>query len=433
MPKPSYPSLVRPETFLGQYMTALKDTECPYAYDFWCGLWALSCACGRELYVPRPHAPVYLNLYLLLCANSGLTRKSTAVSFATAIAREFATEQAPHIRIVETKVTADRLAILMNEDTKTHGKSHLYLSISELATVMTRHNLNLPAMLTDLYDCPTYKSGGYIGTLTKSNPAGIRVNIQDVFVNFLAASTPAWLVTAVTPAVIEGGFTSRCLFIVEEDRKKRIPWPGNRDGASTHAHLVDALRTVRVRANQVAARYGGVQITSTALEDFSEWYRRRDEHRDPFRATFEAREDHHVLRLAALLSVNDERYEIQVDDIRKAIRVIQAVKETASVMFSSHTPVSKTIQGIDRIRSALLSAGRRGTSQTQLRILTQRYMDAAQMNTALAIMHELDLVQKFNIPNAKHYGVEPTLWRATRRLANRGALDLVMREMENTQ
>jgi hypothetical protein len=73
-----YDRLVPADSYLGRYLRYMSTTETAYDYDWWCGLWTLACACGRDTYVARPRAPVYLNMYLVLIGDSGVPRKTTA-------------------------------------------------------------------------------------------------------------------------------------------------------------------------------------------------------------------------------------------------------------------------------------------------------------------------------------------------------------------
>ena len=77
----NYRKLVPSDSFIGQYMDYMSGVETPEAYDFWCAVWAIGVCCGRSVYVDRPRLPVHLNWYIVLTAESGTTRKSTAVRF----------------------------------------------------------------------------------------------------------------------------------------------------------------------------------------------------------------------------------------------------------------------------------------------------------------------------------------------------------------
>lgn len=420
----TYQNLVSPDSFIGQYMAAMEDTETPYAFDFWCAAWCLSVAIGRDLLIARPNAPVFMNMYLLLVAESGIARKSTAVRFATDIVR-MASEQegGPQLGIYQTPLTAKQLTEQCILRTAETGESRLAISVEELVTVLNRSNYTLPGLLTDLYDCPATRSGGTYGG-----------NYRNVYLNFLAASAPSWLATHITPAIIEGGFTSRCLFVVAEDRKRRIAWAdANNSGGQIHCRQALAERLVGIcrQSRNLRASHGTIPISETARERFVSWYNRKPDEREPFLASFGAREDHHALRLSGILSANDGRWEIQEADIKRSIRLVAEIKRTSGSLFRASAPVNRTLAGIERLRERLVEAGRTGISQTQARIVTQRYLSADQLRLCLHIMQELRMVDSFQM-QANHLGRPVTIWRATRTLTNVGAMDMIMKELTPT-
>lgn len=69
-------------SFISNYLAYTADNETPLYYDFWCAIWCLSSSVGRSTVVARPRAPVFLNHYIVLIAESATTRKSTAVRLA---------------------------------------------------------------------------------------------------------------------------------------------------------------------------------------------------------------------------------------------------------------------------------------------------------------------------------------------------------------
>jgi len=427
----NYRAYVPDGSFIAEYMDAQSDSETASAYDFWCACWLLSIALGREIRIERPRAPVFMNLYCILTAESGVTRKSTAVKTATDIAYEFITRHAPHMLVVQSAVTITSLLHHMNELTTQHGTAQLVISIEELVTVLGRRHYEMPGFLTDYYDCPSLRTGAaYVTRNRRSNTDELPVSVRNAFVSLLGASTPTWLAESITPAIIEGGFTSRCLFIIAEDRKRRIAWPADERRFSPST-FVDRLASIRKHATHIRAALSGIPVSDGAKKEFESWYSNRDEHRDPFRASFEAREDHHVLRLAGYLCVSDGLWEIQYTHVNRAIKIIRTIKEDSTTIFASHAPVGRAVAGVDAICQRLIGAGRAGLSQSQLGSKLQRFMPAEQLSICLNIMHEQEMVQKFEVRDSK-YGRPVALWRATKRMRQRGAQALVLREFERT-
>lgn len=414
-----YNKLVAQDTFLGGYLSYLSPLETALAYDFWTGLWLISAAVGRDIYVDRPGAPVFLNIYAILVAESGVTRKSTAVRHAVNLARPMA-GNIP--RLIETKTTPEKLTYILWKQGEEYGKSSALITISELATFLGREKYTetMPALLTDLYDCPEIRDGG--GTL-----GGNSQTLRNVFVSFLSASTPSWLLRAVNPDVIEGGFTSRVCFIVSEEPKRQSPWPEPLDDA-LRGKLQDDLRAIRDKAGSVSR----IQISEGARRTYDKWYKNRTHYRDVFRASFQSREDAHILRLAALLSINDNTWVIQHTHIVAAIGIVTQVREDGAAIFEGTGSNSRLIIGIDKVRDKLLAAGINGLPQRELTKAVAGYMNAEHMTTALEIMKELGMVQQFqNIQVSR--GRPVTIWRGTGALTASNALDKVAERMAPTR
>lgn len=381
MPRPPnaggvYRNIIKPDTFLGRYMAHMEDIETPTAYDFWCGLWLLSVAMGREVYVDRPRAKVHLNLYAILVADSGITRKSTAVNAAASIAQRL------EIELVTAKTNAEALEQRLDYLSRTHGHTHVAIAISELATFLGRSSaaVAVPALLTDLYDCPAIRKSS--GTMA-SGPLEIKAS----YLSFLAASTPAWLLQSVNPNVVEGGFTSRCLFIFAKSRKKKIAWPSGE--RLSDDHLVAELKELATEAAKIG---GKIQLTKGAIATFSAWYNRRPLYADPFRESFQSREDAHVLRLAAFLCINEKRWEIDRVDIHRACKLVAHIREQAAQLFELGGETSEIVIAADKLRATLLAHGSAGIPVSTLTNRFSHSVPAMTVRTLLSVMHDLQLV-----------------------------------------
>lgn len=416
----SYSKLVPADSFLGQYMQVMQEIETPEVYDFFCGLWLMSLAM-RGCVVNRPRAPVHMNMYCILAAESGVTRKSTAVREATKVAREFLGEDAI---LIEAKTSPEQLEYTLYKMGVEHGYGHAAISISELVTFLGRekYNLSMPGLLTDLYDSPDIRRSP--GTIQRG-----AFTLRKVFMSFLSASTPSWLVRAINPDVVEGGFTSRCLFVVEERPKRSIAWPSGHDSTSARqlscgSRTLPLLRSTQARGAAVAT-LGGISINPVALSIFQKWYGSRTIHSDPFRSSFEAREDAHVLKVAGFLCANDASWLIAATHIKAAIKIIAECKLNGSRLFEGTGTRSKMLIGIDKLREKLIECGMDTTSQTRLYLACRHYLRADDVRILLEIMHELDMVQRFEVQHAGA-GRPTTTWRGTKLLMNKDMMKTIM-------
>ena len=390
----NYRKLVKEDSFIGQYMKYMSAVETSTSYDFWCAIWLIGTCCGRSVVVDRPRAPVYLNWYLILAAESGITRKSTAVRETSKLCQGTGQpEQRP--LVVSTKQSPEQFEYAFGEQSRATGATYAALIYPELTSILGKESYmhHMPAYLTDIYDGESRR-----GKLD-------RPDINNPFVSFLSASTPSWLVTAINPQVIEGGFASRVIFVCDDKRKRSIPWPHD-----TEERIRDDAKRLLDECVQSARAVGHIQINPTGLAKFSRWYNTRVVNTDAFRASFDAREDDHVLRLAACLAINDTSFELQSGHISAAIKVIADVKERAYALFGgSYDIKSKISAGVDRVKEVLLQFGMDGIKHSELHRRTQHHMNGADLKLLMKIMHELQMVQMFEIA-----GTRGRVYRATK-------------------
>lgn len=405
---------VKEGTFLHSYMQYMSTQETPAIYDFMCGCWILGAALGRSVVVDRPRAPVHMNMYVILISEAGIMRKSTSIRIATGLLREFFTRNDMTTYMIENKVSQGMLMSELSRCTRENGHAHCVLVASELASVLGRaSNTNMPATLTDLYDCPNIRIGG--GSLATGG-----WNFSDVFICFLGGSTPTWLARAVSPAIIEGGFTSRCYFIQGRSRKQLVPWPTSLDDSALRERMLEQLQEIK----DASKTYAKIGIGTNALDTFSRWYRERDIHKDAYRESFESREDSHVLRFAGLAAANEKAWQISDDHIRRAINTVAEIKKYGTSIFTTDAKVgAKSMRLAEKMRTRLIKAGEAGIGRRDLyRGLFINGRTGDEFATLLRLFHELDLVKRYEVDSG---GRPKELYVATEYLSNEAFLDEV--------
>lgn len=409
----NYSKLVTPDSFLGRYLHFMQGQETAYAFDWWCALWCIACACSRRVYVDRPRAPVFLNMYVTLIGDSGVARKTTSVAMAGNLARQAIGAEVGYL---DAKMTAESLDALLHQRTLEHGSAQLCIAIPELAVFLGNevYTSNMPVLLTDLYDCPSHRHGG--GTVARGAIAQ-----RNVWLSFLSASTPVWLLKTVNPNVIEGGFTSRCLFVLSNQPKQQIPWPNQSDSADDYAWLLADLRTIRERA----MNSDPILLTDGGMSTFTKWYNTRSHSFDPYKQSFESREDAHVLRVAALLCINDDTWRIDHGHITRAIRLISEVKSTSGGIFEGGIIRTKYSAAFDAVRGALLSSGMDPIPRYILARTCRRGLDREQFTSLLEVLHEMGAVQRFIDPMHER-GRPAEYYRGTEMLLQRGLGEQVL-------
>lgn len=410
------------ESFIARYMDMQSVLETPLVYDFWSAMFCLSNAVGRNALVDRPRAPVRLNLYLILVAESGVTRKSTAVNTAQRIMEKFNDCVQSSINIIHTRTTPERLEEVLAQSSTQAGEAHFAFIVSELVTALgaERYNLAMPGLLTDLFDSPELRRT----TGTKSS--GTQV-LRRVYGTFLSASTPSWLTRAINPDVIEGGFTSRVFFIISEQPKQRVAWPKQRD-EDLEGILVNQLVELRQEfIGDSSEHQRRFVLTPEASSVFTNWYNTRQLGVDPFSASFDAREDGHILKCAALLSINAGRGIITADDIHNSIALIDQTVKQKSVELLSYQVNNQLIDTIEKLRTLLIQ-NPTGVKHSEIVRRLQTQAKAKRLTVILDTMHHLKMVRKFEYGHNAQ-GRPGIMWSATTSLKSAKFLEIMLENL----
>jgi hypothetical protein len=353
-------------------------------------------------------------MYLVLIGDSGIPRKSTSVAVCTDLVRRLYGAEGK-IGVIDARMTPEQLELILNERTIEHDCAQMIVTISELAAFMgtESYGAGMPALLTDLYDCPDVRHGG--GTIARGETF-----CKNVWLSFLSASTPIWLLKTVNTRVIEGGFSSRCIFVSANVPKQSIPWPDDTDTRHDRAALSAMLFDIKQRALD----YGPIYMVPTAMELFRGWYADRPHSIDPYKQSFEAREDAHVLRVAALLSINDDSWEIQYKHMQIAIHCINAVKDTSGDIFERGIMRTKYAAAFDVVRTTLLSLGMDPIKRHVLTRKCRYWIQLEEFNIMLETMHDMKVIQRFVTHPERG---RPAEWiRGTDKLLDRGVGEAVL-------
>jgi hypothetical protein len=151
---------------------------------------------------------------------------------------------------------------------------------------------------------------------------------------------------------------------------------------------------------------------------FSRWYRARDKSLDIYKQSFEAREDAHVLRVAALLCINDGSWQVSDRHIDTAIELVAEIKTSGGSIFEGAEVRTKFAAALDSLRSTLISAGMDPIARHALARKCRRGLDINEFNALLDVLHEAGAVQRFS--NTPERGRPTEYFRGTNILLTRG-------------
>ena len=285
------------------YLDYTSGHEASPKIHLWSFLSVLAACLQRKVWMKRGYYTLYPNLYVFIIGKSGLVKKSTSTAIAVNLYREI--EGAP---LMSERLTAGSLIRQMKEagsffeyKGEPIKQSPVFAYASELAVFMSEVFGSITEILTTFYDCiPNDPSKPW----TYNTVGQGWIKIYGPCLNMLGASTPSWLKRCIPQGEMEGGFSSRIIFVVENEApEKLVAWPElDKDLDLMRLSLVEDLR-------QVYSMCGEVTVTPTAKTLFAEWYERHMReilpmNSDPKIAGYMGRKGDHILKIAMLRSVS---------------------------------------------------------------------------------------------------------------------------------
>ena len=353
------------KNWLKGYYEYTEQTESPDQFHMWVGLSVLSAATQRNIYIDRSYFCIYPNLYVLLVGPPGV-RKSSAMSYGKSLLQKL-----PGINIEANKLSPQALIQSLNAaptagtivPPKSPGNAPsavlkrtcagvIYSSEFSVTLGSDAHQNGLLALLTDLFDSPDtwdYK------TISRGPET-----LTNVYLTILGATTPDWLSTSIPSDAIGGGFTSRIIFVYQDNRRKNNAYP-----KMTPA-LIKLRDDLIHDLEEVSKVSGNMHLTKEAEQFYEEWYNAQDGKAmdERFWAYLE-RKPIHLLKLAMLISLsfsNDGR--VTVAHIEMGIALLARVERRMPEAFRN---VGNTLAtDLERILEQFISAPQGKISWQQL-------------------------------------------------------------------
>ncbi len=321
--------------------------ESPDSYHKWTALSTVAACLGRKVWIQLGYFPVFPNMYVVLVGPAGRCRKGVAINSGTDLI----------LGMKDVKISADaitrealiRMIKLSEVDGEIDGKPYRHASVTvvskELAVFLGTGNHDLISLLTDLYDCP--KEWEY-----RTKGQGVD-SINGVWLNLLAASTPDWLIGSIPVTAIGGGFTSRVIFVVEENVRKKtaVPILGPKELA--------LREDLKHDLEQIFLMKGEYKFSPQALKRYTDWYDNDNTKIEDSRFWGYAERKHiHMLKLAIIYAVCDSSPGIiEVRHIDLALKSLNEIEPGMVEAFGGAgrsqyaADISEIIQNIKRAGS----------------------------------------------------------------------------------
>ena len=310
--------------FLQDYTALYKSTEIPERFTLWCGLAGVSAMLSRKVWMNMGTYTIYPNMYIVLVASPGQSRKSAAVSNM----EKLLTLAEPSPNLVGNEMTTQGLFDALQEVETDDSSNFLkktsigYATVDELVNFLNKksYEQGLGHFLLKLYDCPPiYES------ITRGKG---KLSIKNACFGFLAGTTLPLLRRAIPSDAVGDGLTSRIIFIYNE--KKGVP--------SLFTSLTEKQKEIKeslVKTLSKISRYNGeVQITDEAKEYADKRYNHLYYHStfntDPLLGGYASRRHNHLFSVAMCLAASEavsKRLVLELKHITGADALLEEIEE----------------------------------------------------------------------------------------------------------
>jgi hypothetical protein len=331
-------SLLPEGSFLSDYLKFTSGQESPTLFHFWVGVGTIGGAAHREIFFDKAYYKVFCNHFICLVAPSGRCRKSSAIAIGVSLLKNL-----QNINVIARKITPEALIESLKVGSARYAGTKLEINCSgfiyapELAVFIGKqaYNEGLIAILTDLADNPNkweYKTRG----------KGM-IELKNVNISMLGASTPDWLVEGIPSTAFGGGFMSRIIWVAQEDSPRSFPFP-SLDDVKIAGSLVERLKQIQ--------RVSGSFINDPkAIDWYKNWYKdlktnyRTD---DPKMSGYIERKPDHLIRLAMVLTLSEARPLVLTDETYyRALKLLNIVER---YMVGIFIEVDAVAEGKDHTR-----------------------------------------------------------------------------------
>lgn len=323
-------------SFIESYLKFTENQESTKKIHLWVAISIIAAAMERKVFLNAGHFTIFPNLYVFIIGESGVVRKSTSTGIGVELLREI-----QNVSIMSERVTAAALLQQMQRshreiqiEKRIEKQSAVFCYASELVVLLREVYGSISELLTTFYDCSPRDSSKPWVYETKGEGA---LRIYGPCLNILGASTPAWLAKAIPANEMEGGFSSRVIFVVERENPDNfVAWPElSKEIESMRPQLIEDLE-------QIACLRGNFTKTKEAHEFYEKWYIEhktnaiRKANADGRFTGYHGRKPTTVVKLAMILSASEgNSMEFDKRHIEMAIKLCDDLEASMYDAFGS--------------------------------------------------------------------------------------------------
>lgn len=345
--------------YLQAYMNYSAHSEAPDKFHFWTGVSTIAGALRRKVWIDMGYFQWTPNFYIIFVAPPGIISKSTTASVGMNLLKKV-----DGIKFGPDAVTWQALAKSLAESTETfnipdEGEDLLFpmsaitIVSSEFGNFLNPNDREMVDMLVSLWD-------GQVGVYKKTTKTMGDDLIENPWINVLACTTPAWIAGNFPEYMIGGGFTSRCVFVYGDKKRRYVAYPADhlpQDFKQTGEDLIHDLEHISTNIT------GAYKLTDDAKAWGERWY---EEHyaqqassilnTDKF-AGYLARKQTHIHKLALIMEASrSDHLQITQEILEGAAGIITTLEQDMPKVFS-HIGMTTDTRHMERIVQVVRMAG----------------------------------------------------------------------------
>lgn len=321
--------------FLQKYLEYVEDTETPRIMHLWSVLAGAGACLGRRVYLPFGGVGnIFPNLYVLLVGPPGV-KKSTAIKImakrlSESTAVRFAPDDTAGQRqglieaIAEDEATDPDVKKLMNG----HGTFDIddLLNVELNVSIKDRHCMFAAAsefssvIGTNARELVKFFGKAWDGEDYKYKIKSTEKILNEPLFGFVGGTTPTQIAEDFPPGAIGQGFTSRIVFVFDNQRYKKVSNPPPFD--ENLERLINSLYK-----DLYYNREGPMRMNAEAEVFNDEIYEYVPSFQDPRFVYYADRRQTHYLKLSIILTALEGRYKIERRDIEQAHQLLQETEK----------------------------------------------------------------------------------------------------------
>lgn len=260
----------RLKNWLDSYMKYTEDTESSPMFHKWVGISMVAGCLRKKTWLALGRIKTFPNLYVVLVAEPGVSRKSQAISYGIDILSKLTEVKCSADAITKEALIQDLEASGVDEyipgcqEIFKHSSLNIISKEFESFLGQRGENTKMLVMLTDLYD--SQELPWKYRTKNSGNST-----IPSVFINLLGATTPESLASCLPPSAIGGGLTSRIIFVWSPFKTKKVPIPTMNDA------LLALKEELVIDLTIISRIIGPYEMSDEAKQKWIDWYMAYDE------------------------------------------------------------------------------------------------------------------------------------------------------------